>query len=284
MGETVKVNGKPIAILSRGQVEVLRNDALLRYARDLHDALGIEVALPKHHEPLVDHVMDRLEQLAGPFKQAERYCPPKEMCVVKGIPILDQYHLKQIGPERAKRMAFDIRDVLGLTEPVPTHYEEIIHFILSKQRILQPDGPANPADRRGVGPPGIPKDAEGCETAAQELGPERTAEQLRNFQIMSRDQLSKMRDDVKVRLARHLHDTLKLPKAEHPPVHSEKVVDWILEKQKLLDPTRYLGAQDQGGSLQKGFFEQTLGGKEFKPTIKINPGNRVVNRDGNSLG
>lgn len=203
---------------------------------------------------------------------------------MKGIPILDQYHLKQIGPERAKRMAFDIRDVLGLTEPVPTHYEEIIHFILSKQRILQPDGPANPADRRGVGPPGIPKDAEGCETAAQELGPERTAEQLRNFQIMSRDQLSKMRDDVKVRVARHLHDTLKLPKAEHPPVHSEKVVDWILEKQKLLDPTRYLGAQDQGGSLQKGFFEQTLGGKEFKPTIKINPGNRVVNRDGNSLG
>jgi hypothetical protein len=274
MGETIKVNGRPIAIYSREQVEVLRTDALLRYARDLHDALGIEVALPKHHEPLVNHVMDRLEQLAGPFQKAERYCPPKEMCVVKGIPILDEYHLKQIRPERVKRMAFDIRDVLGMTDPVPTHYEEIIHFILSKQRDLLPDGPPNLADRRGVGPPGVPKAAELSETVARELGPERGAEQLRNFQIMSRQQLTKLRDDVKVRTARHLHDALQLPKAEHPPIHPEKVVDWILEKQQLLDPARHLGIQDQGGSPQRGFFEQTLEGKEIKPTIKVRAGNK----------
>jgi hypothetical protein len=172
-------------------------------------------------------------------------------------------------------MAFDIRDVLGLTEPVPTHYEEIISFIISKQQELLPDGRSNSADRRGVGPPGLPKPSGLSESVAQELGPERSAEQLRNFQIMSRDQLSKLRDDVKVRTARHLHDALQLPKAEHPPTHPEKVVDWILEKQEMLDPLRHLGNADQGGSPQRGFFEQTLEGKEIKPTIKIRVGTKA---------
>lgn len=195
--------------------------------------------------------------------------------MVKGIPILDHYHLKQIKPARLKRMAFDIRDVLGMTEPVPTHYEEIMTFILSKQQDLLSDGPSTSADRRGVGPPGVPKPAELSETAAQELGPPRAAEQLRNFQLMSRNQLVKLRDDVKVRTARHLHDALQLPKAEHPPTHPEKVVDWILEKQQLLEKDRHLGSADRGGSPQRGFFQQTLEGEEIKPTIKIRVGTKA---------
>jgi len=236
MAETVVVNGRPIGILSREQVQALRVDALTRYARDLHAALNITTAFPKHSEELVEDVVHRLEQLAGPPQPQEKHAPPREMLAVKGIPILTRSHMQMMRMERLQRTARDIKDVLLLSEPVPNHFEAIIDFILDKQRVLAPDGPVAPAqpDRR---------------------------ESLRNFSIMSRDKLTSLHRDALVRTSRHLYDALGLTMEDHPPTHKDDIIDWVLEKQNLLDQSRHLGAGDTGDN--SAFYARNRGAHQY---------------------
>jgi hypothetical protein len=220
----VGVNGRKLPVLSREQVTALRTDALRTHARNLQDALGISVAIPQHYQELVEWVMERQAQLAGPPSEPERFSADRQSVVVKGIAILAESQLRKLRQDAVIRMARDIKDVLGVQEPVPLQFESVVEFILDTQKKL--------IDTVGADAP-------------------RQGESMRSFEILSREQLQRMRPEALVRLSRHLHDAHGLGQEDHPPKHPHSLVEWVLEKQDMLDKDRIIGEKTTGGIFQR---------------------------------